>query len=319
MKYIPIYEPLKSLVKRAFRKFGLEIRRVPLRVGLRFNRVDSENLEVDLPPVYDDPLEAFSRNVCEQEVAFKLPLDFLRVKSGFSFASNGYHPFVEALSEYDSEISASSYERSILSTYYEQHQPKSAAEAIPGFNQTPPDFLRLPSYVVIPPWSPENPRQREEHVRAVHKSDNQEHGASEMTIESDGYPFHGPVLDRKGKLEYRRLKKVYQSIQANGYNREYGHVGVGLLKRGSDMLFLLQGSGFHRTSAMAARGEHTIPAMFTSPSIIDVDMVASWPQVRRGIWDRESAIAYVDYLFDFDSRAWAEEMGLLRSEGSAEN
>lgn len=62
---------------------------------------------------------------------------------------------------------------------------------------------------------------------------------------------------------------------------------------------------------MSALGYKTIPAVFKRDHIIRVDDVDYWPQVRSGVWGRDDALRYVDHLFDFDSRAWAQERGLL--------
>jgi len=71
----------------------------------------------------------------------------------------------------------------------------------------------------------------------------------------------------------------------------------------------------YRRRAKEKLGFETIPAIFYKFHVVDVDMAAYWPQVRRGVWSRIQAEAYLHHLFDFDGRAWAREHGLLGEPG----
>ncbi len=115
----------------------------------------------------------------------------------------------------------------------------------------------------------------------------------------------------RGRLEYKRLVGLYESIRADGFNREFGHPRFLLMQRGPSYRYISAGNGNHRTAVMAALGYETMPAVFRVPGIIDVDMVDYWPQVCNGVWSRDQAIAYFNHLFDFDSLAWAREKGML--------
>ena len=134
-----------------------------------------------------------------------------------------------------------------------------------------------------------------------------------MTLECDGFMYHGPVSLKKGMLEYQRLIQSYESIRDNGYNRELGHAHFLILRRGKEIRYLALGDGNHRTAAMTALGYDTIPALFQRSAIIDVDMAEYWVQVQENVWSHDQAVAYVNHLFDFDSRLWAQNAGLLRS------
>lgn len=68
---------------------------------------------------------------------------------------------------------------------------------------------------------------------------------------------------------------------------------------------------------MAALGYQHIPAVLQRAYVVDVDMAAFWPQVVSGLWTMNEVIAYLDYLFDFDSRGWARSQGLLFNEPRA--
>jgi len=120
-------------------------------------------------------------------------------------------------------------------------------------------------------------------------------------------------LREKGKMEARRLKQVYESLKQRGYDRRYGRVQFLVLKRGRDYRFLNAASGHHRTAAMSALGHNAVPGVFWRPHVVDIDMARYWPQVQLGLWTEEEAVAYLNHLFDFDSKAWARRRGSLTS------
>jgi hypothetical protein len=128
-----------------------------------------------------------------------------------------------------------------------------------------------------------------------------------------GWAFFGPTHPDKGALEFSRIINLYKSLTVHGYDKSKGCVGVSVLKRGNDCIYLIGGGGYHRIAVMAAMEFDTVPAKFHRNSIIDVEDVSLWPNVRNGIWSEQQAIDYVDHLFTFDSRQWAKELNLLRS------
>jgi hypothetical protein len=62
---------------------------------------------------------------------------------------------------------------------------------------------------------------------------------------------------------------------------------------------------------MSALGYETIPGIFYEPSIIDIQMIEYWPQVKNGLWSIKQATDYFDHVFEFDSRKWAINKGFL--------
>ena len=314
-----IFGQTKRLVKLCFQEVGFDVERIPLRVGIKITRGDENKPEdtKDLPPLFDDPLEALYHRLNGKRGAFRCPVGAMVVQNGLSYSPDGWHPFVAALQEYAAGKSTG-YKGSILERFYEQHRPAHAGEAIVGFEHYPNAYANYPPVVYrLAPWQERSIGEVDRQSRKITHSDNKEHGEPGMTMRSDGHPFYGPVSDRKGRLEYHRLTSIYTTLRAHGYDRTHGHVGVALLKRRNEYRFLLHGAGNHRAPAMAALNRKTIPAVFTMPPaysnrppLIDLAFVESWPQVRRGLWTREQAEAYLHHLFDFDSRAWAQENGL---------
>ena len=133
-----------------------------------------------------------------------------------------------------------------------------------------------------------------------------------MGIE-EGFNQFGPVSHRKGCIEYNRLVNVFESIQANGYQRSTemdGDVGGMLLRHDSKYRFVVS-QGHHRMAAVASLGRKRIPVRIICPIPVEVRDVEHWTQVKNGIWGRDSAVRYFKHLFDSNSRAWARKRNLL--------
>lgn len=204
------------------------------------------------------------------------------------------------------------YEGSILQRYYEAHQPTNAAEAILGFDQPSDRFQQLPPHLYrLTPWRSESVETIDREVKAWTLHDARSCGHPNLSLEIHGYQYHGPVSHQKGQLEYQRLTCLYEQIRTHGYDRRRGHAHFLVLQRGDAYRFLARGDGNHRLAVMATLGYETIPAVFTLPFIVNVDMVDYWPQVRHGLWTRQQAVAFMDHLFDFEPRAWARHSRLV--------
>jgi len=294
---------VKKIVKAPFHLVGLDLVR----------REEPDPDPDPPPPLFQNPLEALCYRQGGKPAAFECPLSATVIQNGFSYSSDGWHPFVATLREY-AVGGSSGYDDSILKQYYETHRPANGAEAIVGFGEAPGPYAEHPPHAYrVTPWRSLTVNEIDRRVREWSKEHGEEHGDPEhdWLLEADGYQYHGPVSDRKGRLEYRRLVDVYESIDSEGYDRRLGHAHFLVLKRDGDIRFSGIGPGNHRAAAMAALGFETIPSIFYKFHVVDVDMAEYWPQVRRGAWTQEQAEAYFDHLFDFDSRAWAREHDLL--------
>jgi hypothetical protein len=228
---------------------------------------------------------------------------------GFRYGLDRWNPFVATLQEYECE--GTDYDNALLKQYYQAWTPSSASEAIAGFSNAPPCFENLhPMCFLLLPWRSHTPSEMIADIKKWYKKDHKRVGQS-LSVRRSGLKHFGPTTDVKGRFEFERFTRVYESIREGGYDRGLGELKVELLRRGSEFLYLLWGGHFHRTAAVAALGYDSIPATFASPHCIDVNDVDYWPQVRRGVWPRQAAIDYFNHLFDFDSTAWARERGLL--------
>jgi hypothetical protein len=296
-----ISKQIKQGVKSILQKAKIEVRRIP------DNNNDSNNRKPDLPPIFDDPLAALAYEQVGRRAAFSCPLKYCLKLNGLS----NWHPFVETLREYELG-KITTYEGSVLEAYYNKHQPANASEAIVGFKQTPDIFRTQPAHVYrLSPWHPDSAEHVDSSVKEFTKEHFPSHDGEVMTLESDGFQYHGPVSQKKGQFEYHRLIQIYESIKDNGYNRELGHAYFLMLRRGKDVRFLARGDGNHRTAAMAALGHDKIPALFQRPIIFDIEMAEHWVQVQKNVWTHDQAVAYFNHLFDFDSRKWARKHNLI--------
>lgn len=239
--------------------------------------------------------------------AFPCPLSLCVNSNGFSYAGDGWDPFVALARDYLTGATQS-YETSVLARYYETWQPRDAAEASLCFEfGEPPLGGRASHLFALYPWLAETFEEFDTRVRHWVRRDNEEHGHDSSTIEDEGYKVHGPVSPAIGHLEYRRLTRVAASIASNGFDRSSGDIFVVHITDGRRSRFVEQG-GMHRMAAMAALGYESIPARLLG--FFDVRNVELWPGVVLGRWSASAARRYVQHLLDFDSLDWAEGASL---------
>lgn len=282
---------MKNLLNRLLGLAGLELRR---------------RQPPSAPPdVLDDPCLAMSQIRSGVRTAVRCDLFRCLIFNGFSLSSEGWHPFVAAAREYLEE-GPREYPGSVLEKFYDEWQPANGRDALIGATLGPVVLARYPALMMHAPWLNASPDERLAGIERIIKSENRQYGGADMS-EMAGYGLQGPVSREKGHLEYQRLISVLESIQKYGYDRSRGDVTVQVLKRGDEFRFRVV-HGHHRMAALAALGYEAIPAI--PRMVVDASEVEHWPQVYRGVWTSEEALAYFNHHFDFDSRQWAEERGL---------
>jgi hypothetical protein len=300
----PVRKLAVRLARQVLASFSLEIRRISPR---------GTATGTDPAPLCDDFVEALYRERGGEPGAFLCQTSRCVYVTGFSLAPAAWHPFRETLREF-LESTHEGYQRSILERFYTAWRPGTAGQAFPGFASVPEEFHRLPPACVhLSPWMAWAPARTESSVNAWNVRDWKEHGAGHLEPRKDGLPLFGPVSPKLGAFEYARLINLVAALNRLGFQRDRGDVRVQVLKRGDDFRFLHLGGGHHRTVAMNVLGHEVIPARHNKPWVIDVDQAADWPGVRSGLWTEVQARAYVDYLFEFDSQAWANSLGLTGS------
>lgn len=274
---------LKSSLRSTFILVGLDVRR-----KRAFEPTEP-------PPLYDDPLEAlYLSTQHDLPAAFKCPIEAIVDPKGFGFGKEAWHPFVAATQELERGGEAAA--EALLERFYTEFRPQSAAEAYLGFSKAPTFLAGLaPHLYLLAPWTIETPEQMLSLVEEFIQSDNREHGGGGLTLFKDGHPMIGPVTPEKRKLELQRLAHLYRSMKQSGYDRTMGDSRYIMLRRGRDCRYIPFGGGYHRASVRAAQGVDWVPGQFyPRRAFVDVADVDYWPQVRRSLWSRSQALAYVD-------------------------
>jgi hypothetical protein len=283
---------LKSLVHSAFGLVGLEVRR---RRSMR-----------EPPLLYDDLSEAlYMKTAHSAQVAFRAPVAQIVDWQGFAFRKDAWHPFVATVDIFQTEGPTSAHD--FLANYYTTFQPSCAAEALLDFPEAPDVFRELPAHMFrLAPWSIETPEETDAIVSAWVQRDNLIHSGEALSLKAGGYPLFGPVSPAKFEIEVKRLFQIIRILSTDGYNRRFGDCYFRFLRRGNEVRLVAGGGGYHRAAVMAGLGYEWVPGQFMQTPI-DTRDVDYWPQVRRGVWTRKQALAYVDHLFDHSSAVWAQQ------------
>ncbi|WFM72662.1 hypothetical protein [Halomonas sp. CKK8] len=230
----------KKIVKSYVRKTGFEIKRVASDQRYDLCRHGSHPVEA----VY-----ASQGEPCLVEVPLSRIITF--GYSAFPLAANAGHPFVKTLEEYrnDREMVVDS---SPLRKFYELYQPRTAAEFM-GLGQ--PSYSRfetLPALAAPPLWAWDSPEEYCRHIKGVHQAeDKEQRGSSDKFI---GGSQFGPVENDKLEIEFRRLTKLYESIERYGYRPEKCDWMTGVAWVGESEWVIVISTGQHRLACLAVLG-----------------------------------------------------------------
>lgn len=295
-KSMSIFAPIASIIKKALKKTlqinGFELRKVQC----------TKITENKIPPLYEELSLALYETRGGKLSSFMCPVEKIVDFAGFGFGKKKWHPFVEMIKvlEKSGEMAAKKY----LEEFYLIHQPHSAAKAFLDFTEAPSSFNDLPPHMFnLIPWTALNSEEVSLLVERWVKADNAEHGIATIDLTTGGFPTYGPVSKEKQTVEFNRLMKIRDSIIKKGYDRKYGDCSFVVLKRGNDYRYIVEGGGYHRVAVLSAIGFDWIPGrIHPAPFVIDTEEVQNWPQVRLGVWSKKQALAYVDYLFDYNSK-----------------
>lgn len=109
--------------------------------------------------------------------------------------------------------------------------------------------------------------------------------------------YSGPMSIERGKFEYERLIKVFESIKAKGYCPKYStnlfnsnHIQGYFLSYGEKYRFVVL-HGKHRAAALKVLGEPMIPVTFEfgKPRVVRLSDIEFWPQVRNHHYSKKQA------------------------------
>lgn len=287
---------IKRIVKPFFRYFGLEVAGIESRPKT--------------PPLYDDLDKVLRLKRIEVQASYECPLDQCLILNGFSFAEAGWHPFVEAYRDMFSGSPNVQFKGSFLEKYYKTWTPESSGDAVAGFDSAPIALASIAPFTLHAPWMEACPQDRQALMERIILDENRVAGCPELDARS-GYGLHGPVAEKKGEIEFRRLVNIYKSIKTFGYDRTHGDgdvTAIGIEYNGDFRFCVMHGQ--HRVAAAAALGFKTIPVNITR--VVRYTEIRHWPQVYRGFWSEGQAQKFIEHLFTFNSRAWAKKMKLDR-------
>ncbi len=231
---------------------------------------------------------------------FEVEVDKCRSLNGFSFAKTGWNHFTAVLKESLADPKLT-YEKSTLKKFYDRFQPANRQEHFFG-SSGPGNYIEpLDRGWTLLPWA-------ETKNRTVNPN-------KSPTLQSGGNPHYGPNSDEFGIEQARRLVTTYALIKENGYLPEIfpdGYVQGYLLKDGDDYRFYVN-EGQHRMAAIGLLGYKTIKVKFNPDFIpvVDIKQIKDCPQVRRGLYSKETAEKVFRYYFEEDGRRKARELGLL--------
>lgn len=207
------------------------------------------------------------RAAAEGVEKFSADLRDMTTRIGFSFANDGWHPFVQTLKEYEANPDLT-YENSTLFRLYRQFQPKNLQEVLlDGI-----DFPLVP----ICTWPPSNLLLKK--IWTIKKEEVSEPWKNGRN--SQAWIYFGPHGREYGQWEFHRLIAVYESIKSNGYDpilsRKTPVDGYFLQKGAVKRFVLLQGN--HRVAALKVLGYSWVEARFRPghPQVIH------WDQLNNG-------------------------------------
>lgn len=213
---------------------------------------------------------------------------------GFPFNRASPNPFVLAFEKsVNSDGRPMRSIEAVLSSFYNEVQPRTALEVLDLAGQEAPGLQGVPASHWIAPWGTETVEQRAWRMRMWSIKDGLAGG--KLLSTKDGLTSFGPVSSRKLALEVKRIARLTESIRANGFvTSGSGAPEVfGLRAGGEYRWFVIRGQ--HRFAACAALGITAVKARVIK--IVRREDVAVWPHVAGGTFKASGALKLFDRLF----------------------
>jgi hypothetical protein len=209
-------------------------------------------------------------------------------------------PFVATAVAYSRGV-CSSYRGSPLERYYELCQPKRAVDLMGLEGFVSGELTDLPASAAPLFWRPERPQRKVVRRQQELAADNRAHGR--MFAASDGDIFFGPVSERKGNLEFDRIRATLDRISRRGFRVDrdgVGNIEAICLDSGGDWRCFVVAAGQHRIAALAALGYDEIVVQVRREGlggVIRREDAPRWPLVRDGTLSENQARAMFDRMF----------------------
>jgi hypothetical protein len=235
---------------------------------------------------------------------FTVDIHSITSRVGFSYAEDGWHPFVQTLQEY-LENPRLKFEDSTLKKLYDNFQPKNVQEVLLDHISLPlKPICDWPAHNLLIRWIwALNRNSVQIYLDRLHKKGSK-----------DGWIFFGPHSEEYGKREFSRLIHVFESIKRSGYQKDEAikdPVNGYFLKSGNDVRFvLLQGN--HRISALKVLGYSDVDVVIRQghPAVVDRADLRKWTCEGGGIYPSGMAGDLFDSLFYEKGIKKAQRYGL---------
>lgn len=294
-------DAMSSIVPR-FVKTGVD--RVLARLGLRLRLMPVERIgAVDVRGVADHPssLLYYGRKTAPS-VLVEAPIRRGYSLEVFSLRADGSNPFVCAIRNAIRSRNGREAIRRTLAHYYRAVRPKSAAQWLGITADDAPEMASEPVWARLLPWEDDTVSDRKRNIRQKVRSENRRRG--EVLSIHDGWKLCGPVSEAFLRIQSGRLYELYRSIARRGLVRHDevdGDIRAVALIDGDRWRWLQCGGGFHRAAVAAALGYRSMPVRIWR--VVYRRQVELWPQVARGEFTREGALAVFDRIFSGKSPA----------------
>lgn len=254
------------------------------------------------PKDYRKPLDI--REICNSPVAgcyygFTQPivieakLNKGRGRPLFTLGTNGNHPFITAGKNY-LETGKEESIREVLEHFYRTVKPQNAASLL-NTKEPVVGLRKFAPWGLVMPWDDITPQEQEKRVGQSVKKENER---EKITIGIEkGWAWTGPAHSDKITIECRRLKKVIDSIKADGYyrnNEKGGDIPVTVLKNGKDWVWQAK-TGQHRAIALSALGYEKLPIRVIK--LVRIEDVDCWPNVITKLFTKDEAIEIFEQIF----------------------
>lgn len=277
---------MRLKLKKIFRLFAADIRSQKNAIDLSFLK------DHDIHPI------SVSYRSGEGDVLLNVPLSRCRHFLWLSYPCtiNSDSPFVKTLLHYKEGLCLQ-YEGSALEKFYSLWQPKNAGDLLFLENPSYEKFKNLPPSSVPLLWADQNPEDLVISRKYAIERDNKAHGA--LLSYKDGDTFFGPVSLEKGRLEFNRLIRVYDSIKKNGFKVDrlgFANIYVVCLiddLRTGTYSFLVSSGGQHRLAALTVLGYDKVTVQLSSKEgikgLIRLSDIDYWPSVVNGYFSKDEA------------------------------
>jgi hypothetical protein len=277
-------------------------------LGYRIGRIDPRPASLpvlDMRAEVDDPIEAIYR---ANSIAVLVNIPTARIRSmhilGFRCAGDAGHPLIEAVTaclRHPAQIGS----ESPLRAFYERWRPANAAEVLGlGRSSSAATLMKAPPHCYPAlPWSSSSVEELALKMPQWIKEENSRHGTA--LDAGHGHTFFGPLSESKWNMEFVRIKSISLAVSSRGFERSNGAdgdiLGFVMIRGGEWVLNAVEGQ--HRLAALAALGWSEIPIRipyrrWSHPNLVYRSDVASWPNVRNGLFSERDALDVFDRIFD---------------------